>query len=74
MKKFSIAWVSYFDNVMHVEECYANSYRDALILILSDKLGVKNAGTLLVDHTEEDLHMFAFDMDCCIQALQTYGD
>lgn len=74
MKKFTISWVSFFDNVLHMEECYAESYKHALVYILTDKLGFSDANYLLTNFSDGELQMHAFDSDCLIQALQTYGD
>lgn len=70
MKKFTIAWVSFFDNVLHIDECYAKSYIDALLFILTNKLGYHDAIALLAGYGADELHMFAFDSDCLIQAKE----
>ena len=70
MKKFSIAWVGFFDNNLHIDECYAKSRVDALLFILTNKLGFYDASVFLVGYGADELQMFAFDSDCLIQAKE----
>lgn len=63
MKKYIVAYISFFDNVLTQEVVFAESEYNAIL----SKLSLDSDST---PSSVEELKQLAFDMDCMVSAIQ----